>query len=140
MGMELLKKKNADNFTIMIVPHSGSSCFTINVSLFFIKFLFGLLIGSMIFAMIYNTFYLVSYIYVKTEAERLSVKLEEYRELEQQLDYYVLKTQNYKEKMMELQTLGTKIRDALEDDPAYKFVVNKNNINKPDTTPASKGN
>jgi len=115
MGMELLKKKNANNFTIMIVPHSGSSCFTINVSLFFIRFLSGLLVVSMIFAVIYNVFYMVSYIHVKTEAERLSVKLEKYQKLQQQLDYYVLKTQTYKEKMMELQTLDTKIREALEE-------------------------
>lgn len=117
--------ENKDKFTMMIVPHSGKSTLSVSVSIIALKIMGGLLATIVICAAIFASHFYLSYNRLKTDAKELSAVAKDYDVLQKQLQLFVEKTRNLEEKMQDLEQLDTDLRGLLEDDPALKKSINK---------------
>lgn len=115
-----MKKKKEEAFTLMIVPHSGKSTLSISIPIIILKILGGLLAGIMVAAIVYAVNFSISYKEIQASNQDLAVKTRDYNELQQQLDYFVKKTQTLENKMQGLEKLDNDLRDLLKNDPALK--------------------
>lgn len=129
-----MKKSREKFFTLMIVPHSGKSTFSIRVPIIFLKILGGILAGILVAVVIFTVNLSISYRHVKASNQDLAAKLEDYKDIEQQLDYFMEKTQTLQEKMKGIEKFDNEIRNLLKNDPALK---KNSDIQK---APASKAN
>jgi len=112
-------------FTMMIIPHSGKSTFSISVSIKALKILCSLLavilVGTVIFA---SNFY-ISYTKLKRDTEELEIVAKDYNVLQQQLQQFLQKTGQLEERMQELEQLDNELRELLKEDPALKQTINR---------------
>jgi murein DD-endopeptidase MepM/ murein hydrolase activator NlpD len=115
-----VKKKKEKAFTLMIVPHSGKSTLSISIPIIILKILGGLLAGIVAAATIIAVNFTLSYKEMKASNRDLTVKVRDYNKLQQQLDYFVNKTQTLEEKMQSLEKLDNDLRSLLKNDPALK--------------------
>lgn len=115
-----MKKKKEKAFTLMIVPHSGKSTLSISIPIIILKILGGLLAGIVAAATIIAVNFTLSYKEMKASNRDLTVKVRDYNKLQQQLDYFVNKTQTLEEKMQSLEKLDNDLRSLLKNDPALK--------------------
>lgn len=115
-----MKKKKEETFTIMIVPHSGKSTFSISFPAIILKILGGLLAGILAVVSVYAVNFSISYRQIQQSNRDLAEKTRDYSKLQQQLDYFVKKTQTLEEKMQGLEKLDKDLRDLLKNDPALK--------------------
>jgi len=111
-------------FTIMIVPHSGKSSFSISIPSIAFKVVGGVLAGLCVFASIFTIYFSQSYNKVKTAAKELTIKSknyeDEYKELQEQLKFFVEKTHILEQKMNSIEKLDNDLRHLLEDEPSFK--------------------
>jgi murein DD-endopeptidase MepM/ murein hydrolase activator NlpD len=124
------------SFTLMIVPHSGRSTFSISIPIFVIKLLGGILASVVVFVTIFTLHVSVSYENAKADVQELSYKTKDYEQLEKQLDYFVKKTEALEKKMNELEKLDNDLRTLLKDDPALKKLEDKQGTRE---APVSRG-
>jgi murein DD-endopeptidase MepM/ murein hydrolase activator NlpD len=115
-----VKRKREKAFTVMVVPHSGKSIYSISVPVVLLKILGGLMAGIVAAVAIFSIYFSVSYREMKSNAEELAVKTRDYQELQRQLDYFVKKTQMLEERMQGLEKLDNDLRSLLKNDPALK--------------------
>ncbi|MDI3480839.1 MAG: hypothetical protein PWQ97_494 [Tepidanaerobacteraceae bacterium] len=115
-----MKKKKEEAFTIMIVPHSGRSTISISFSAVILKIFGVLLVGIIAAVLIYAVNFSISYRQIQASNRELAAKTMDYNKLQQQLDYFVKKTQTLEEKMQGLEKLDKDLRDLLKNDPALK--------------------
>lgn len=113
-------KGRENDFTFMIVPHSGKTTYSISVPVFVIKLLGGILAGIVGTVAIFTFCLSVSYRHAKSDVREMASKTKDYQEMEQQLDYFVKKTQSLEEKMQDLEELDKDLRTLLKNDPALK--------------------
>ncbi|HHW01379.1 MAG TPA: peptidoglycan DD-metalloendopeptidase family protein [Thermoanaerobacterales bacterium] len=104
----------------MIVPHSGRSILSISIPIIILKIIGGLMAGIVAVAAIYAVNFSISYREMKASNQDLAVKARDYNKLQQQLDYFVKKTQTLEEKMQSLEKLDNDLRNLLKNDPALK--------------------
>lgn len=112
-------------FTMMIVPHSGKSTFSISVSVIALKIFGGLLLAVMVSIIILATNFYFSYTKLKQDTEQLQMVAKDYNVLQQQLQLFLQKTNNLQEKMQELEQLDNDLRGLLKDDPALKQSIDE---------------
>lgn len=115
-----MKKRKEKAFTLMIVPHSGRSILSISIPIIILKIIGGLMVGIVAVAAIYAVNFSISYREMKASNQDLAVKARDYNKLQQQLDYFVKKTQTLEEKMQSLEKLDSDLRNLLKNDPALK--------------------
>lgn len=115
-----MKKKKKEAFTIMIVPHSGRSTLSISFPAIILKIIGGLLVGIVAAVSVYAVNFSISYRQIQASNRDLAAKTRDYNKLQQQLDYFVKKTQTLEEKMQGLEKLDKDLRDLLKNDPALK--------------------
>ncbi len=119
-GKPKVGKGKKNDFTLMIVPHSGKSTYSISVPVFVIKLLAGTLAGIVVAAAVFTFYLSVSYKQAKSDVIEMASKTKDYRVMERQLDYFVKKTKSLEEKMQELEELDKDLRSLLKNDPALK--------------------
>jgi len=112
-------------FTMMIVPHSGKSTFSISVSIITLKIIGGLLAAVLLSAVIATSNFYISYTKLKQDTQELQTVADDYDVLQKQLQLFLQKTNNLEEKMQELQQLDNDLRGLLKDDPALKESIEK---------------
>jgi len=112
-------------FTMMIVPHSGKSTFSISVSILTLKIIGGLLATILLWLIIASLNFYVSYNRLKRDTQELQTVAEDYNVLQRQLQLFLQKTNNLEQKMQELEKLDNDIRGLLKDDPALKEIVER---------------
>ena len=112
-------------FTMMIVPHSGKSTFSISVSILTLKIIGGLLATILLWLIIASLNFYVSYNRLKQDTQELQTVAEDYNVLQRQLQLFLQKTNNLEQKMQELEKLDNDIRGLLKDDPALKETVER---------------
>jgi murein DD-endopeptidase MepM/ murein hydrolase activator NlpD len=117
--------ENKEKFTMMIVPHSGKSTFSVSISILALKIIGGLLAVVVAGAAIFASHFYLSYNKLKTDAKELSIVAKDYDVLQKQLQLFVEKTRNLEEKMQCLEQLDTDLRGLLENDPALKQSIKK---------------
>jgi len=112
-------------FTMMIVPHSGKSTFSISVSILTLKTIGGLLATVMIVLLVTSLIFFSSYTKLKQDTQELKTVAEDYDVLQRQLQLFLQKTNSIEKKMQELEQLDNDLRGLLKDDPALKDVLEK---------------
>ena len=117
--------ENKEKFTMMIVPHSGKSTSSISISILALKIMGGLLAVVLTGAAIFVSHFYLSYNKFKADAKELSIVAKDYDVLQKQLQLFVEKTRNLEEKMLDLEQLDTDLRGLLENDPALKKSIKK---------------
>jgi len=110
---------------MMIIPHSGKSTFSLSISTLALKIMGGLLAIVVAGTAIFTSHFYMTYNELKNDAEELSLVAEDYDVLQKQLKVIVEKTKCLEEKMQDIQQLDTDLRDLLEDDPALKDSIKK---------------
>jgi len=112
-------------FTMMIVPHSGKSTFSISVSIVTLRIIGGLLATFLIGFILTSLNFYNSYNKLKKDTKELQSVAEDYNVLQKQLQVFLQKTNNLEQKMQELQQLDNDIRGLLKDDPELKDVIDR---------------
>lgn len=129
-------KQRDETFTFMIVPHSGKTTYSISIPTFVIKAVAYILISAVFVVFIFAVHFSFSYKKAKANVNKLSSKiqdintsksqnLEDIKKLQQELDYFVKKTEALEEKMQGLEKLDNDLRNLLKDDPVLKKNVDK---------------
>lgn len=118
-------KEYKQKFTMMIVPHSGKSTFSISVSIKALKILCGLLAATLVGAIIFASNFYITYTRLKRDTQELEMVAKDYNVLQQQLQQFLQKTHSLEEKMQEIEQLDNELRELLKDDPALKEKANK---------------
>lgn len=113
-------KGKKDHFTLLIVPHSGKSTYSISIPILVIKILAGIFAGIVGVVAIFTFYLSLSYKHAKSDVMEMVSKTKDYHKMEQQLDYFVKKTQSLEEKMQDLEELDKDLRTLLKNDPALK--------------------
>lgn len=130
--------ESQEKFTLMVVPHSGKSTSSISIPIVVLKILGGLLAVVIAGVAIFVTHFSISYKRFKTDAEELAIVTKDYNVLQRQLEFFVEKTRNLEEKMLDLEKLDTDLRDLLQNDPALKKNIekedNKSDVGKPEVS------
>jgi len=116
-----------EKLTLMVVPHSGKSTSSISIPVIALKIVGGFFAVVVACAAFFVANFYISYNKIKTEAEELSIISEDYHLLQRQLEFFIEKTHYLEEKMSNLEQLDTDLRDLLEDDPALKERIEKDN-------------
>lgn len=111
-------EQNKESFTIMIVPHSGKSTFSISIPSVVFKILGGILTCAAALALATIVHFSISYKHVKADAKELSIKAKDYEMLQEQLRFFVEKTHILEEKMNEIEKLDSDLRGLLKNDPS----------------------
>lgn len=118
-------KQSEETFTIMIVPHSAKTAFSISIPTFIIKLLAGVLISVLVIVSIFAVHFSFSYKKARNNLDKLSSKTKTMKSLQKELDYFVKKTEALEKKMRGIEELDNDLRGLLENDPVFKKNVDK---------------
>ncbi|TYP57419.1 M23 family metallopeptidase [Thermosediminibacter litoriperuensis] len=116
-----MKGRKRERFiTLMIIPHSEKSTFSISVPFSFIKAVKYIAAGTAVAVAGASIYFFVSYRELKARNEELAVKAGKYEAVQARLEYFEEKTKSMEEKVKKLEELDASLREMLKNDPELK--------------------
>ncbi|MDO9535713.1 MAG: M23 family metallopeptidase [Bacillota bacterium] len=103
-------RKKHGFFTLMVIPHTEESIFSVRIPLFILQALSVIVMASLIFSF----FWINSYQVLQDEASDISLLREENRILNEQIDYIAQETEDLKQWVEQMNFLSMEIRQLIE--------------------------